>query len=33
MFRSLAGDETKLGPDETILSPGEDIRKRLVGTN
>jgi len=32
MFRPALGDETKLGPDETIFRRGEDGRKRGVGT-
>jgi hypothetical protein len=31
MFRPAQGDETKLGPDETIFELGEDDRKRGVG--
>jgi hypothetical protein len=33
MFHPLTGDETKLGPDETIFRFGEDSRKLAVGTH
>ena len=33
MFRPSRGDETKLGPDETILRAGEDGRKLAVVTH
>jgi hypothetical protein len=33
MFLPPPGDETKLGPDETIFGAGEDARKLAVGTH